>query len=155
MKYEVLDINIMRQGHWRDLISEFKIAIFENDVDKINDLIKDGVYETIKSNKNEQNLLHAIWWGRLEIAKILIDNGADVSIVSDNSKTDNIIDFMPKIRYHYPNIYTWITSYEAQKKILTKDERLFKFFIKNEIPFDPKIKDDFFYLISANNLNLL
>ena len=63
-------------------------AVKNNDINKINSILKSGKAESNSKDKYcETALMIASCKGNLEIVKLLVDNGADVNIKSDIGNT--------------------------------------------------------------------
>ena len=63
---------------------EISAMIKDNDILGIRNAIENGLDVNLKNNKNESLLLTATQNKRFEIAKLLVENGADVNMQANN-----------------------------------------------------------------------
>lgn len=62
-------------------------AISENDIEKVKNLVKNGVNVNAITHSNRTILIDASWKGYLEIVKCLVENGADINAKDDFGRT--------------------------------------------------------------------
>ena len=106
-------------------------AVFQNDIGRVNRLIKSGVNIDYKSYYNWEGaspLMLACYKGYYEIVKILINNGADVNFTDNYKRTpfyNAIIDInLQKKNSNVIKILELLIQHGAKKKnIVTSDGR--------------------------------
>lgn len=62
-------------------------AISENDIEKVKNLVKNGVNVNAITHSNRTILIDASWKGYLEIVKCLVENGADINVKDNEGYT--------------------------------------------------------------------
>jgi hypothetical protein len=165
-----------------DISAESKLlaAILHNDEDGIKKAIKEGANLNKKIFHNNMTpLIYCVYNQDNHCAKILIDAGADINIADESNYTPLLLSAylgnkeMVKILFsnknvdvtrktdkgrsfidmNYDDLVKYYKTYDFQKQLLNKNENNFSLLPKKYL--NPKIKEEYPYLIAADELNLL
>jgi ankyrin repeat protein len=143
------DVNIITK--WSSTAIHYACR-FNDTGEYVKPLIDAGSNLDVQDNSGFAAIHYAINndFDRLIGIKELIKAGANLTLKNNIGK-----DFIMIINNEFTDTWSWLETYEAQKLILSKAPVLYKSFKWRGIDLDPEIEEEFKYLDSASDLNLI
>jgi ankyrin repeat protein len=130
-------------------------VVFANNINgtdfrEIDEILDRGVDINYQDKYGRTPLICAARGNKIKIFKHLISKGADPFLLAG---TEDIIDYCGW-RANQNEVYEWLNKYDTQKYLLEKHPKLYFMFKKHKI-LDKKIKKEYEFLTTINNLNLI